>query len=97
MNFRFHPEAEHEYAGAIRYYLAINARLAENFIAEIEDGIGVIRRQPLVWRTVDADVRRYLIRRFPFGLYYTCEDNFVTIWAIMHLSRQPDYWKSRRV
>jgi toxin ParE1/3/4 len=96
MKFRFHPEAEKEYADAIRYYLAIHAQLAEGFVDEIEHGIAAIHRQPLAWRIVDADVRRYLVHRFPFGIYYTFDDDFVTIWAIMHLSRKPEYWKPRK-
>jgi toxin ParE1/3/4 len=96
MKFSFHPEAEKEYADAIRYYLAIHGKLAEDFVEEIEHGVTAIRRHPLVWRIVDADVRRYLVHRFPFGIYYTFEGNCVTIWAVMHLNRKPAYWKSRK-
>jgi toxin ParE1/3/4 len=55
----------------------------------------MIRRHPLIWRVVDHDVRRYLIHRFSFGIYYTCEAEFITIWAVMHLSRKPGYWETR--
>jgi toxin ParE1/3/4 len=96
MNLRFHPEAECEYSEVIRYYLEINARLAEDFIEEIEHGMAAIQRHPLAWRLITSDVRRYLVHRFPFGIYYTCDTDFVTIWAVMHLSREPDYWKSRK-
>ena len=95
MNFGFHVEAEMEYVEAIHYHLAIDSRIAENFISEIEHGINAIRRNPLTWRIVENDVRRYLVHRFPFGIYSTCENNFITTWAIMHLSREPEYWKSR--
>jgi len=95
MNFGFHAEAELEYAEAIRYYLTVDSKIAEGFISEIEHGISAIRRNPLTWRIIEDDVRRYLVHRFPFGIYYTCEKDFITIWAVMHLSREADYWKSR--
>ena len=96
MNYGFHVEAEMEYAEAIQYHLTIDSRIAENFISEIEHGINAIRRNPLTWRIVENDVRRYLVHRFPYGIYYTSENDFITIWAIMHLSREPDFWRLRR-
>ena len=96
MNFGFHAEAELEYAEAIRHYLSIDWRIAENFISEIEHGIAAIQRNPLTWKIVDGDVRRYLVHRFPFGIYYTIANDFITIWAVMHLSRHLDHWKTRR-
>jgi toxin ParE1/3/4 len=95
MKFGFHPEAEKEYAEAIRYYLKINPQLAAGFVSEVEHGVKMICRHPLVWRVIDQDVRRYLIHRFPFGIYYTYEANFITVWAVMHLSRKPGYWEPR--
>src|SRR5260221_14686603 len=96
MKYGFHVEAELEYTEAIHYYLAIDSRIADGFISEIEHGISAICRNPLTWRVIESDVRRYLVHRFPFGIYYTYENNAITIWAIMHLSREPDYWKSRQ-
>ena len=96
MRFGFHVEAELEYAEAVRNYLAIDSRIAESFISEIEHGTSAICRNPLTWRIVDGDVRRYLVHRFPYGIYYSIEDDFITIWAVMHLSREPEYWKSRQ-
>jgi len=95
MNYGFHSEAELEYVETINYYLGTDSRIAESFISEIEFGINAIQRNPLAWRTMEGNVRRYLVHRFPFGIYYTLEDDFITIWAVMHLSREPDYWKSR--
>jgi plasmid stabilization system protein ParE len=91
MNYGFHAEANLEFADAIHHYLAIDSRLAESFISEIEHAVSTIRRNPLTWRIVEGDVRRYLVQRFPFGIYYTVETDFITIWAILHLSREPDY------
>ena len=38
----------------------------------------------------------YFRRLWDGSVYYTIHDDYVTIWAVMHLSRAPDYWKTRR-
>ena len=96
MNYFFHPEALAEYSEAAYYYSEISSSLAERFIFHIENGIDKIISHPLAWQPIEEDIRRYLIKRFPFGIYYTIEDNdSIIIQAVMHLSREPDYWKSR--
>jgi toxin ParE1/3/4 len=96
MRHSFHPEALAEYEEAIRYFYEIDPKLAEGFIEEIEFAINAICRNPITWRIVESDVRRYLVHRFPFGIYYTVENDFIAIWSVMHLARNPGYWKSRR-
>jgi len=66
----FHPEALEEYLGAVSYYADISSRLAEAFINSFESGIKEIGVHPEAWQIVEEDVRRYLIKRFPFGIYY---------------------------
>ena len=96
MRHGFHPEALAEYQEAIRYFYEVDPKVADSFIEEIECAIDAICRNPITWRVVESDVRRYLVHRFPFGIYYTVENDLVTIWSVMHLARNPGYWKSRR-
>ncbi|HXP60069.1 MAG TPA: type II toxin-antitoxin system RelE/ParE family toxin, partial [Dongiaceae bacterium] len=79
-----------------RYYNRQVPGLGDAFVDEVEIGIGAILNGPTVWRVVEDDVRRYLIRRFPYGIYYTIEDDVIVIWAVGHLHRDPDYWQHRR-
>ena len=39
--------------------------------------------------------RRCLTNRFPFGIIYTIIEQDIIIVAVMHLNKQPDYWKKR--
>ncbi len=96
MNYYFHPAAFQEYSESTRYYFKISPSLARAFVAEIESSINHIIQFSQSWQEVDTGVRRYLIKRFPFDIYYTVEDdNSVIIQAVMHLSRNPGYWKTR--
>lgn len=54
-----------------------------------------VRESPTRWQIVDQDIRRCLTRRFPYGILYTIEADYILILAVMHCSREPDYWKAR--
>jgi plasmid stabilization system protein ParE len=65
-------------------------------LMRLKVGIRAILSGPEVWRVIEDDVKRYLIHRFPYGIYYTIEGDVVVIWAVKHLHRHPDYWQNRR-
>jgi hypothetical protein len=44
---------------------------------------------------MEEDVRRCLVNRFPYGVLYSIESTEIFILAVMHLRRDPDYWKKR--
>jgi plasmid stabilization system protein ParE len=96
MTYRFVSEALAEFIAAGRYYNEQVPGLGDGFMNEIEMGIDAIMEGPIIWRIVEDDVRRYLVRRFPYGIYYTIESDLVVIWAVKHLHRDPDYWQERR-
>ena len=89
-------EARDEYLAAARFYLESSPRVAAAFVDQVEAALAGIRDRPALWRVVQGDVRRCLIRRFPFGIYYTLEPDGVIVWAIMHLRRRPGCWGERR-
>jgi len=99
MTYGFHPEALFEYAEATSYYLReASPRVAEAFIAAVESAISGILTAPTRWRVAEEPaIRRYVFRRFPYVIYYRweAEHGRVTIYAVMHCSREPGYWKHR--
>jgi plasmid stabilization system protein ParE len=96
MKHRFAEEALEEFIAAGRYYNQQVPGLGDAFVDEVEAGIRTILNGPEVWRVVEDGVRRHLIRRFPYGIYYTIEGDVVVVWAVKHLHRNPDYWQRRR-
>ena len=92
----FHAEAEGEIMEAALFYNERVARLGVDFLDEIDQGIGAILDQPTLLRAVDEDIRRYLIKRFPYAIMYRIELNNIRILAVAHHSRSPGYWKHRK-
>ena len=54
-----------------------------------------VREAPERWSIVEADVRHYLMPRFPYAIYYRVLPDHLRILAFKHHSRHPDYWRSR--
>ena len=50
---------------------------------------------PQAQTDIEDAVRRGLMRRFPFGVYFVHEKNQVHVLAVLHLSRRPGLWKHR--
>lgn len=96
MTFDFHPEAETEFIEAIAYYESRSPGLGEDFSHEVHYTVQNILTYPHAWPIVEDDVHRCFTHRFPYGILYSIESDRIFILAVMHLHRQPDYWKYRR-
>ena len=92
---RYHPEAEAEIVRAARYYEKRVEGLGARFLSEFEATATRILEAPERWRLLEGDVRRCLMRRFPYGIYYRVDTDEVRILVVKHHSRHPDYWKER--
>ncbi|MDM8005407.1 MAG: type II toxin-antitoxin system RelE/ParE family toxin [Phycisphaerae bacterium] len=95
MNCSFHPEAETEFLEAIDYYESCRIGLGCEFSLEVYSAIELIRAHPKTWPVLDGEIRRFLVSRFPHGILYADDQGSIRILAIMHLHRDPDYWKHR--
>jgi len=45
--------------------------------------------------TVDTDLRKYALQRFPFSLIYSLSPDVLRVEVLAHQSRRPEYWRSR--
>ena len=95
MKYSFHPEAEAEFVQAIEYYEECEVGLGYDFAIEVYSAIERTVAYPKAWPIIEEDIRRSLVGRFPYGILYAEEDEELFIVAVMHLHRDPDYWKHR--
>ena len=98
-SYGFHSEAAEEYLAATRYYLDhASPVVAAAFVAEVEAAIQTLLASPTRWAVIEEpQIRRYLLTRFPYSIYYRWESerDRVSIYAVMHFSRRPGYWRQR--
>ena len=95
MKSAMHPEAREEFLAAIDYYNEAEPGLGMAFYTEVEAAIGLIENYPDLWTEIDNNIRRCLVRRFPFAILYSKEAERLFIYAIMHTKREPNYWRNR--
>jgi plasmid stabilization system protein ParE len=91
----FLPPAQEEMTAASQYYQAQSMGLGMEFLAEAERTIAAIASHPKAAPKVKQDIRRRLLKRFPFGILYAATVDTIVIIAVMHLRRRPGYWQDR--
>jgi plasmid stabilization system protein ParE len=98
-SYGFHSEAAEEYLAATQYYLDHASPLvAAAFVAEVEAAIQTLLASPTRWAVINEPrIRRYPLTRFPYSVYYRWEPDKdrISIYALMHFSRRPGYWRER--
>jgi plasmid stabilization system protein ParE len=88
-------EAELDLIDAVKWYEENLKGLGSNFLLNVEATIQSLSRNPQAYPKVYKNIRRALIRKFPFGIHYIIEGNQIVVLAIFHFSRSPKNWKSR--
>jgi plasmid stabilization system protein ParE len=48
-----------------------------------------------MYPVVFVDLRRALVRRFPYAVFYEVEPERIVVYAVFHCSQDPDKWKAR--
>jgi plasmid stabilization system protein ParE len=95
MKIEFLPPARAELTDAISYYNTQSEGLGYEFAAEIKRTLGRIAQYPDAWFKLSKRTRRCRTNRFPYGVIYQIREESLLIVAVMHLSREPERWKSR--
>lgn len=95
MNWYFNQAALLEYQEAAEWYRDRSFQAAERFINEVETAIQEICADPERYQPIGEGVRVFRLKRFPFRIYYLLEPDILTVYAVMHERRRPDYWRGR--
>ena len=83
------PAAERDLLEAQRWYEAQRAGLGGEFRAEIDGVLRLINEWPLGFPEVHRGIRRAVLRRFPYLVYYRVEPKRALVIAALHSSRDP--------
>ncbi len=91
----FHPNAKNELENSIIFYNNQVKRLGSVFLEEVEYFIGLIQNFPKSGKLLTNNVRKLLLKRFPYMILYIFKNNQVYIVAVAHQMQKPNYWKKR--
>lgn len=95
MKARFIFPADEELNEAVNYYNYQLPGLGHQFYQEVNQAIDRIVKFPDAWTKVGKYSRRYILRRFPYALYYSKENSDIIILAVANLHRDPEYYRDR--
>jgi hypothetical protein len=90
-----HPAAGAEMRAAAGYYQACQPGLGGRFLDEVSLAGGRITDNPEAWLVISGSIRRCLLNHFPFALIFSIGSERIYVLAVMHLKREPNYWRSR--
>lgn len=97
MRVEYHPAIERELRQIIDFYNERSLGLGNQFLDEFEKQILNIASMPDRWVIVEADVRRSLMKRFPFVVYFrSLNDQVLRVTVIKHQRRHPNYGRRRK-
>ena len=88
-------EAEEEFDEAFDWYESRQTGLGEKFAAEVQKVFDRISGSPHAHRIVFADIRKGVVRRFPYCVYYRPHSDRIEVIAVFHTSRDPATWQDR--
>jgi toxin ParE1/3/4 len=88
-------EAQAEFDEAFDYYEAQQAGLGADFVARVQQAFDRIGANPLTHRVVYSDIRKAVVTRFPYVVFYRPHADRVEVLAVFHTSRNPSIWQGR--
>ncbi|HEY2363019.1 MAG TPA: type II toxin-antitoxin system RelE/ParE family toxin [Candidatus Angelobacter sp.] len=91
----YHQGAIADIKSAVAWYQKRSRKAAFDFIEELNRAAATIREAPERWPIGKNNTRRFLLWHFPFAIIYSEEESTITVWAVAHGSRLPEYWTHR--
>lgn len=90
------PGADLDIVAAFDWYEKEQNGLGRQFLDEVRATYDRIADGPLAYQDVRAGIRRALVRRFPYAVYFAVEADAVVVLAVLHVNRNPAEWQRRR-
>jgi toxin ParE1/3/4 len=89
------PRARLQIAEATDWYDNQSPGRGDDFLRSLQDTIESICRNPYQYQVLRGELRRALLRRFPYLIIYAVSGDEVTVLRCVHTHRDPRRWLSR--
>ncbi|MEH2360756.1 type II toxin-antitoxin system RelE/ParE family toxin [Nostoc sp.] len=91
----FRPEVQEELNDAHSWYESQKPGLGDEFLDCVDETVNRISQMPESYLIVYGDIRRAVVRRFPYAVYYRIVSSRVIVTAIFYGRRDPKSWQTR--
>src|SRR6266446_5008515 len=97
MIIEYHPAVALELDEIRNYYNQRSAGLGDEFIDEFERQVLRIAAAPERWMVIERDIRRSMLKRFPFVIYFRQpSSDRIRITVVKYERRHPEHGRKRR-
>ncbi len=91
----FRPEVREELDDAYSWYEGQQSGVGDDFLICVDETLARILQVPESYPVIYRDVRRAVVRRFPYAVYYRIVSEGTLVIAIFHGRRDPKAWQKR--
>ena len=97
MSFRvvFRRMAKRDFADAISWYEGRREGLGQEFSLAVEQRLERIAASPHQFAPIRGKIRRAVLRRFPYSIFFLAEDRRIVVLAVFHAKRDPQHLENR--
>ena len=93
--FVLRPRAENDIQSAFEWYETQRSGLGEQFLTAVRERLEAVRSFPESNSIIYRDVRRAVVSRFPYLIFYVVRPTRVAVLAVLHHARNPAVWPRR--
>ena len=92
MKLALRPEAIDELEEARAWYASQGRGLGDEFMRSVEATLARVARYPAASVVVHGEVRRTVLKRFPYALFHATDGDVVVVLGCIHQNRDPARW-----
>jgi len=97
MRIEYHPSLHAELEEVRDFYESQSLGLGQDFVNEFERQILKIAAMPERWMIVRGDLRRSLMKRFPYVIFFRIiKDDAIRVTVVKHEKRHPSFGLRRK-
>jgi len=87
--------AKQELAQSYEWYKTRSTKAADAFRREVLAAFDLIAQNPTSWARWDDTVRRYVLKQYPYTIYFEIHSTELRMLAVGHHRRRPGFWTSQ--
>ena len=95
MNLIISEQAHFEIEDSKEYYNLQQDSLGDTFKNDLKESILNIQNFPNLYPNITEKIKRCVLHRFPYGIFYTVKTDCILILSVAHQHRKPYYWIDR--
>lgn len=97
MRIEYHPSVAEELEEIHHFYESRSPGLGDEFVNEFEWQVMRIASMPERWMVVRRDIRRSMMKRFPYVIFFRrIPEDVIRVTVVKHERRHPSYGMQRR-